>query len=94
MAFKETWQTFLENQDSSIPVGCLSVKYSMLFQIIAIVVFVCLFLISVDKSLEAICGLEFSVLHKRLRSRCDPRDAERQKKGELLLLFFLDIDQI
>ena len=76
-------------------VGYLSIKYSVLFQIIVIEVFVSLFLISTRKSLEAICRMDFSVIHRRLRSGGGPREAERQRKeGELLILGVIDIDRI
>lgn len=75
--------------------GCLSVKYSLLFQIIVIAVHFCLFLISIDKILEAICGMDSSVICTRLRNGGDPRETERQKKtGELFILDFLAIGPI
>lgn len=75
---------FLESQDSSTLVGCLSAKYSVLFLITVIGVFVGLFLIYIGKSLEALCGMDFSAMHSRLRSRGGPKETVRQrKKGEL-----------
>lgn len=86
---------FLESQDSSFLVGCLSAKYSVLFLIRVFEVFVGLFLIYIGKSLGAICGMDFSAMHSRLRSRGGPKEAARQRKeGELLILVFLDISCI
>lgn len=54
-----------------------------------IAVFVCLFLISIGKSLEAICGMDFSAMHRRLRSGGGPGEAEREERGRMAHLRFL-----
>lgn len=80
---------FLESQDSRVLVWCLSIKYSVLFQRIVVAVFVCLFLISIGKSLEAICGMDCSATCRRLRSGAGPREAEREERGRIAHLRFL-----
>lgn len=52
-----------------------------------------LFLTSIDKSLEAICEMHFSVMCKRLRSGDRTREPERQKEERDLLLLDLRLAQ-
>ena len=72
----------------------------MLFQIIVIgstffVVVVGLFLISIGKSLRAICGMDFSGIGKMLRSgRGRARKSEGEKKEGDLILDVLGRDQV